>query len=430
MRPPGIDLPEKLVPVFEGKADIRGAFGGRGSGKTFNFAKMTAVRSVMWSQAGREGIILCGRQFQNSLDESSLAEVKAAIQSEPWLNEYFEIGEKYVRTKNGRVAYKFTGLDRNINSIKSKARILLAWVDEAEPVTDEAWTKLIPTLREEDSELWLNWNPERKNSATHKRFRLASPDPLTKIVEMNWRDNPWFPKILERKRLKDKEDRPDQYEHIWEGDFVTVMEGAYYAKVLAEAKRQNRITKVARDPLMQIRAHWDIGGTGNSADACSIVIDQFVNREIRVLDYYEAVGQELSYHLNWLRANGYENALCVLPHDGGNHEKIQRITYEGAIHSAGFKTKVIPNQGSGAALKRVEAARRLFPSIWFNEATTQPLLDALGWYHEKKDDQRNIGLGPEHDWSSHGSDAFGEMCIDYETPGENKMPKFVPRKVV
>lgn len=419
---PGIDLPEKLVPVFDGKADIRGAFGGRGSGKTRSFAAMTAVRAVMWAQAGREGIILCCRQFQNSLDESSLEEVKGAIRSEPWLADYFEIGEKYVKTIDGRVSYKFQGLERNVDSVKSKSHILLCWVDEADPVTEEAWTKLIPSLREEDSELWVTWNPERKNSATHKQFRLTS-NPLQKIVEVNWRDNPWFPAILERRRLRDMDERPDQYNHIWEGDFVTVMEGAYYAKQLNQARAQKRICFVPPDPLMQIRAHWDIGGTGTKADACAIVIDQFVNREVRVLNYYESVGQELGYHLNWLRSNGYENALCVLPHDGGNHEKIIRITYEGAIRAASFKTKVIPNQGAGAALKRVEAARRVFPAIRFNETTTQPLLDALGWYHEKRDPDRNVGLGPEHDWASHGADAFGEMCIDYETPREKRPPQ-------
>jgi phage terminase large subunit len=66
-------IPDKLVPVFQGEADVRASFGGRGSGKTRTFAKMTAVRAYMWDMALREGIILCGRQFMNSLDESSLA---------------------------------------------------------------------------------------------------------------------------------------------------------------------------------------------------------------------------------------------------------------------------------------------------------------------------------------------------------------------
>lgn len=377
---------------------------------------MSAVRAYIWSKAEREGIILCARQFMNSLADSSLEEIKAAIRSEAWLADHFEIGEKYVRTKDGRISYSFSGLDRSIDSIKSKSRILLCWVDEAEPVTESAWQTLIPTLREEDSELWVTWNPKSKRSDTHKRFR-ENRDPLTKIVQMNWRDNPWFPAILERKRLKDKAERPDSYEYIWEGDFVTVIEGAYYAKCLTEAKAQNRIGNVSKDPLMTIRAIWDIGGTGAKADACAIWICQFVGREIRVLDYYEAVGQPLATHVQWLRDRGWGKALCVLPHDGSTNDKVYDVSYESALKGAGFEVKVIPNQGKGAAKMRIEAARRLFPSIWFNASTTEAGRDALGWYHEKRsDDERQIGLGPEHDWSSHGSDAFGLMCVSHEPP--------------
>ncbi|MBP2301564.1 PBSX family phage terminase large subunit [Azospirillum picis] len=412
-----IEIPEKLLPVFQGEADVRGAYGGRGSAKTRSFAKMSAVRAYMWSMAGREGIILCARQFMNSLDDSSLEEIKAAIQSEPWLNDHFEIGEKYVRTKCGRVAYKFSGLDRNIDSIKSKARILLCWVDEAEPVTEEAWTKLIPTLREEDSELWVTWNPERKTSATHKRFREAK-DPRFKVVEINWRDNPRFPAKLERDRQRDQRERPDQYEHIWEGGFKTVFEGAYFAASLTAAKQQGRIGRVAADPLMTVRLFVDIGGTGAKADAFALWAVQFIGKEIRVLNYYEAVGQPLASHVAWMRQQGYEpgKAKIWLPHDGATNDKVFAVSYESALRDAGYDVTVIPNQGRGAAMFRIEAARRLFPRCWFNEEPTEPGRSALGAYHEKRDPTRQIGLGPEHDWSSHGSDAFGLMCVAYEEP--------------
>lgn len=426
MRTARVELPPKLIPVFLGEADVRGAYGGRGSAKTRSFAKMSAVRAYMWSKAGRKGIILCGRQFMNSLDDSSLEEVKAAIESEPWLLEHFEIGEKYVRTKDGNISYKFSGLDRSIDSIKSKARILLCWVDEGEPVTEEAWTKLIPTLREEDSELWVTWNPESKRSATHKRFREARNDRM-KIVEMNWRDNPWFPKILERKRVADLSERPEKYDHIWEGGFVVAHEGAYYAKGLALAKEQGRIGNVAADPLMTYRAIWDIGGTGAKADACSIWIAQFIGREIRWLNYYEAVGQPLSAHVQWLRENGYGSALCILPHDGSTNDRVYDVSYESALQEAGFEVEVVPNQGRGAAKMRIEAARRLFPAMWFNEKTTEAGRDAIGWYHEKRsDDDRSIGLGPNHDWSSHGADAFGLGAVVYEEP-KVKQQQSMPR---
>lgn len=412
-----IELPEKLIPLFEGKADVRAADGGRGSGKTRGFAKMSAIRAHMWDMEGRTGQILCGRQFMNSLADSSLEEVKAAILSEEWLAPHFEIGEKYIKTKSGRIYYTFAGLDRNIASIKSKARILLGWVDEAEPVTDEAWTTLIPTLREEDSELWITWNSKRKTAPVESRFK-NSADPLIKYVRINWRDNPWFPAKLERDRQRDLIERPDQYNHIWEGDFVTVVEGAYFAKDLIEARAKGRISNVSADPLMTYRAYWDIGGTGAKADAASIWIAQFIGKEIRVLDYYEAQGQPLSAHVRWLRDNGYEKALCVLPHDGVTNDKVFDVSYESALREAGFETQVVPNQGKGAAKMRVEAARRLFASIWFNEKTTEPGRDALGWYHEKKDDERGIGLGPNHDWSSHAADAFGLMCIAHEEERE------------
>lgn len=410
-----LELPPKLVPVFEGEADFRGAWGGRGSAKTRTFAKMAAVNGIRYAAAGDDGVIVCGREFMNSLSDSSLAEVKAAIASEPWLAEQYDVGETYVRTKDRAIDFVFVGLRHNLESIKSKSRIRLLWVDEAEPVSDTAWTTAIPTVREEGSEVWATWNPKRKKSATHNRFRL-NPPARSKFVEMNWRDNPWFTAKLERNRQDDLKNRPDQYEHIWEGDFVSVVEGAYYAQCLAEAKAQGRIGFFAKDPLMTVRAIWDIGGTGAKADACSIWIAQFIGGEIRVLDYYEAKGQPLATHVQWLREKGWGKALCILPHDGSTNDKVYDVSYESALQEAGFETEVIPNQGKGAAKMRIEAARRLFPRIRFNADTTEPGREALGWYHEQADEKRNIGLGPLHDWSSHGADSFGLMCVVYEQP--------------
>lgn len=410
-----LQIPPKLIPVFLGEADFRGAYGGRGSAKTRTFAKMSAVRGYQWSAAGDEGLIVGAREFMNSLDESSMAEIRSAILSEEFLADHYEIGETFIRTRDRRIEYDFTGLRHNLDSIKSKARIKLLWVDEAEPVTETAWQKAIPSVREDDAEIWVTWNPERKESATHKRFRL-NPPPRSKIVEMNWRDNPWFPGILDRVRLDDLEKRPDSYDHIWEGGFKTVTEGAYYASDLVKAKAEGRIAFLAADPLMTIRAIWDIGGTGAKADACSIWIAQFIGREIRVLNHYTAQGQPLAAHVAWLRDNGYGKALCVLPHDGSTNDKVYDVSYESALRDAGFEVIVVPNQGKGAAMMRVEAARRLFPSIRFNEDKTEAGRTSLGWYHEKKDEKRGIGLGPNHDWSSHDADSFGLMCVAYEEP--------------
>lgn len=223
-----IELPPKLIPVFSGKADYRGAYGGRGSGKTRSFALMTAVYGYKFGQAGVSGLIVCAREYMNSLEDSSLEEVKEAIRSVDWLADYYEIGEKYIRSKDGRIKYSFTGLNRNLNSIKGKSRILIAWVDEAEPVSQAAWDKLDATIREEGSELWATWNPEDEDSETKKRFQ-DNPPPNSKIVPINWRDNPWFPERLNRIRLRKQKQDPDRYAWEWEGQCLTRTDAQIFA---------------------------------------------------------------------------------------------------------------------------------------------------------------------------------------------------------
>lgn len=412
----------KLIDVFTGPADVRGSYGGRGSGKTRSFATMIATFGMSFGMAGIKGQLLCARQFMNSLDDSSLEECKRAIQDDPILTAYYEVGDKYIRSKDGNIWFAFAGLDRNIGSIKSKGRILICWVDEAEPVTDEAWLTLIPTLREEgddwNAELWVTWNPKRKSAPVEKRFRFAN-DPLIKIVECNWRDNPKFPAKLERDRLRDKEERPDQYDHIWEGEYVSTLVGAYYAKHITQAREDGRIGRVGPDPLMSLRAFVDIGGTGRNADAFTMWIAQFIGKEIRILDYYESVGQPLASHLVWMRSKGYtsDKLTIWLPHDGNTQDKVFDVSYKSALTDAGYAVEVVPNQGKGAAMQRVECARRMFPQMWFNEETTLPGIEAIGFYHEKRDENRNIGLGPEHDWSSNGADSFGLMAVVADSIG-------------
>jgi len=123
-----------------------------------------------------------------------------------------------------------------------------------------------------------------------------------------------------------------------------------------------------------------------------------------------------------MRERGYTPKRCQvwLPHDGETNDRIYDESFESAFRKAGYAATVVPNQGKGAAKKRIEAARRVFGSCWFNEATTEAGRLALGAYHEKRDEERNVGLGPEHDWASHGADAFGLMAVAYELPDDSK----------
>ncbi len=229
------ELP-KITRNFAKPARTRVFKGGRGSGKTRGLAKRSAIRIYQLAEMGVEGVFLASREHLNSLDESSMEEIKATIRSEPWLADYFDIGEKYIRTKNRRISYAFAGLRHNLDSIKSKARIIGNWTDEAENVSEPAWRKLVNTLREEGEiagqhwhvENWISYNPESPESATHKRF-VESPADDCLVTQVNFSDNPWFPSVLNKQRLEDQRLRPETYDHVWGGEFLTLTDAQIFA---------------------------------------------------------------------------------------------------------------------------------------------------------------------------------------------------------
>lgn len=221
----------------------------------------------------------------------------------------------------------------------------------------------------------------------------------------------------------------DQFAREFECSFDAGIIGAYYAAMLTEARNKKRIGAVEADPLLPIRAFHDIGGSSGTADAYTIWIVQWVGQQILILDYYESVGQVLAFHVNWMRSRGYDAAINYLPHDGVHSDKIVGKRYEDHWRDAGFKVEPsVKNQGKGAASMRVEALRRLGAKLWWNEATTEAGRTAIASYHEKRDEKRNVGLGPDHDWSSHAADALGMMAIVYESPdreaGFNRIMKY------
>lgn len=220
----------------------------------------------------------------------------------------------------------------------------------------------------------------------------------------------------------------DQFEQEFECSFDAAIRGAYYAALLKQAEKEGRVGFFAIDPLLQIRAYFDIGGPGKKADAMAIWITQSTPYGPVVLDYIEGVGQVLGYYVNELRNRGWGNALCVLPHDAAqtHADNPTGMDFEAHLKAAGFKTRVVSNRGAGAVMQRIHTARRLFPKIRFNAATTQAGRDALACYAEKWDEDRNVGLGPDHNWASHASDAFGEMCCDYEEPANQIGPVRAP----
>jgi phage terminase large subunit len=409
-----IDTAEVFEPLLA-PARYKGAHGGRGSAKSHFFGGLLIEDCLAEPGNSGEGMrAVCIREVQKDLAQSSklLLETKLRTHGITQADGFKVYRDSIATPRDGLIIFKGMN-DYSADSIKSLEGFKRAWWEEAQTATGHSLNLLRPTLRSPGSELWFSWNPRRKTDPIDVLLRGGDLPTGAQVVRSNWRDNPFFTKELEQERLDCLRQQPEQYDHIWEGGYVTQLEGAYYAKSLNEARKAGRIGRVSADPLLTHRLFFDIGGTGARADAVAIWVMQFVGREIRAIDYYEAVGQPLATHLNWMKDRGYapKRAQVWLPHDGANNEKVYDISYESAIRAAGYEVTVVPNQGKGAAKQRIEAGRRYFPSIWFNAETTQGGIDALGWYHEKKDEARGIGLGPEHDWSSHGCDAFGLACV-------------------
>lgn len=420
-----LDIPTARVfqPLLE-PARYKGAWGGRGSGKSHFFGGKLIDDSLY-----EKGLLsVCIREVQKTLKDSSKRLLEAKL-ADFGLGEAdgFRVFNDTIQTP-GDGAIIFQGMqDHTAESIKSLEGFKRAWVEEAQTLSPNSLKLLRPTIRAGGSELWFSWNARRKVDSVDQMLRGKDLPTGAVVVKANWKDNPWFNAELEQERLDCLRITPEDYDHVWDGGYVTVAAGAYFAKQLTAAKVDGRITNVAADPLLPIRAVFDLGGSGANADAMSIWIVQWVGQQINVLDYIEGQGQVLAYYVTELRKRGWKDALCILPHDGVNENNITGKRYEDHLRDADFDVTVIPNQGKGAAMMRVEAARRLFPRIWFNETTTEPGREALGWYHEKKDEARDVGLGPEHDWSSHGADAFGLMCVAYEEPRKGKAEPLVIR---
>lgn len=406
-----IPTAECFEPLLQ-PARYKGAWGGRGSGKSHFFGELL----VEECQAEKGMLGVCIREVQKTLAQSSKRLIEGKIQA-LGIGQGFKVFNDKIATPGDGIII-FQGMqDHTAESIKSLEGFKRAWIEEAQTLSARSLSLLRPTIRAEGSEIWASWNPRRKTDAIDDFLRGRKPDGSV-VVKANWKDNPWFPKELEAERLLDLDLYPERYDHIWEGGYATAFEGAYFASMLTKAKQENRIGRVAADPLLPIRAFHDIGGSGGNADAYTIWIVQWVGQEIRILNYYEAVGQVLAFHVNWMRSNGYEAAINYLPHDGVNENNITGKRYEDHWRDAGFNVEPpVKNQGKGAAGMRIEAVRRLGPKMWWNETTTEAGREAIGFYHEKKDEARNVGLGPEHDWSSHAADSLGLMAICYEEPG-------------
>ena len=425
------DFPKKLEDLFyESRYKI--LWGGRGGAKSWGIARALLLLGVEY-----ELRILCAREFQNSIKDSVHQLLADQVYSLHLDHIYNVKGGEIVSRLNG-TKFGFEGLKQNISRIKSYEGVDIVWIEEAHVVSKNSMEVLIPTIRKEGSEIWMSLNPEFEDDYVYENYVVNPPEDSI-IININWRDNPWFPDVLNKERLALKKKDPDSYDHVWEGQCRQWLEGAIYGKELKKVYQQERVCEVEWDSNAYVSTAWDLGRTDDTA----IWWYQIIGGEIHVIDCYASNEGSLSEYATHILGNGKWAQINLIngeviveiraPKDdeergiveASKHRKSWVYEKHWLPHDAKAKTLQAAGKSTIIQLAEVlgknnmaivpsigledgiQATRTMFPRIWFDKEKTADGLKALRKYRrELQTDEVSLRAKPSHDWTSHYADAF------------------------
>lgn len=403
---PNAQFPAKLKFLFQPKR-YKVAYGGRGGTKSWGFA-----RALLILGAQQKLRILCARETQKSIADSVHKLLSDQV-ANLGLEQFYEIQNATIIGQNG-TEFTFAGLKQNISNLKSYEGCDICWVEEAQTVSKHSWEVLIPTIRKENSEIWVTFNPDLETDETYKRFVLNAP-PSSVVAKVNWTDNPWFPETLrqEKDHLKDKD--PDSYENVWEGMCKQVVEGAIYRNELLAAEREQRICRVPYDATKPVHTFWDLGFGDNT----SIWFAQSLPFEFRLIDFAQGSQQSLPYYLKLLQDRPYVYGAHHLPFDAQAHNLAAGRTVEEQVKAVyPGKVKIVPKL---SIMDGIAAARSIFGRCWFDAEKCADGLQALRHYRYETDEKLGaLKREPLHDWASHPADGFRYFSVAIREPERQK----------
>lgn len=410
-----IEIPEKLVPLLFEPHRYKIAHGGRGSAKSWGFA-----RALLTHGFARKEKILCARELQVSITESVHALLSSQIER-LGLGWFYEIQNTTILGKNG-TQFIFYGLKHNIDKIKSTEGVTKCWIEEAHNVSRASWEKLIPTIREPNSEIWISYNPELEEDETHQRF-VVRPPTNAAVVEINWRDNPWFPDVL-KQEMEDLRSRDyDSYLNVWEGKCRQALAGAVFADEMREAVANNRITSVPHVEGKPVDVYYDLG----EGDGCAVWYEQQIGFEHHFIDYHYEHHKKLGFHIAEMQKRQYQYRTIWLPHDADYDLLGQDKTIKQQMQEAfpNADVRIVEAAGKAGSIKQgINLARTIFSQCFFDKEKCADGLSALRHWHFKKDEQTGkTSNTPFHDWSSHGGSAFMYFAMAAEEIMQAKRPE-------
>lgn len=391
-----IQIPAAFKGLFKPKR-YKVFYGGRGGAKSHNLARALLIIGMQ-----KPVKILCAREIQKSIKHSVHSLLRNLI-SEYNLHDFYNVQNDVIWGQNGTEII-FAGLKHNITNIKSLDAVDIAWVEEAENVSEGSWETLIPTIRKPHSEIWISFNPKASTDPTYQRFVVECNDDMLSR-KVSWRDNPFFPDVLESERKKLQEKDQEAYSHIWEGEPDSRKTGALYAKQIHIARSEKRITKVPYDSSCQVFTAWDLG----FGDSTSIWFLQFVGRELRWLDFYENNGEMLGHYVKIVKDKPYNYCQHYLPHDA-THGNIRGLSCSTQLADMGLRNYVLDRETDLSY--GIELLRQTIGYSVFDENQCKDGLFALeSTAYKWNEDRQRFSDRPQHDWASHAADAARYAAI-------------------
>ena len=386
-----IEFPRKMLPLLS-PARYKVLYGGRGGIKSHSIARALLV------QGAKEPLrILCARELMKSIKDS-VHRLLSDLINQYNLQSYYTIQNATVKGKNG-TEFFFEGLRHNAAQIKSYEGVDRVWVEEAATVSKSSWDYLIPTIRKDGSEIWMSLNPELEEDETYQRFILDPPTDAV-VINTSWRDNKWFPAVLQQEMEDCKRRSEADYLNIWEGQCKQAIEGAVYAIELAETRENGRVTTVPYDKRYPVHTFWDLG----YADYTSIWFIQKAGFEYRVIDFHQDHLRDIDHYVQVLDKRGYSYGTDHLPHDGRARQLGTGKSIEEMLQAKGRRVAIAPRLGIPDG---INAVRMVFNALYFDKNKCADGLQALRRYRYDKDSEtQRTSKEPLHDDNSHAADAL------------------------
>jgi phage terminase large subunit len=421
---PTAQFPEKLKILFKAMR-YKVARGGRSSGKSWGFARALLILGARYKLR-----ILCAREVQESIKQSVHKLLKDQIQVLN-LGSRYAVLETAIRGTNG-TEFAFCGLSAlTVESIKSYEGYDICWVEEAQNISDPSWVILIPTIRKDNSEIWISFNPDLETDPTYDKFVTNPPDEILS-VEMNWRDNPWFNEVMNKERLHCLATDPEGYKNIWEGKCKPAVAGAIYYKEIQKAEQEGRICNVPYDPMLKVHVVLDLGW----GDSLAVSLVQKHLSEIRVIRYLEYSKTRLDVMSSELKNLQLNWGLMWLPHDGfsaslnsggkSTYDILKALGWECAVRQAKVRSDIeIVELSLEEGIRNV---RLKFGQMYFDKThcagklnplppegqtlLTERLIECVKRYKRKINKQTTAETSPVHDEFSHGADNIRYICAN------------------